>query len=87
MIFRWLWEVVFIHGWWKRHPKEWEQIVKTKDKLTQKLIHYELLPERYAKMGAPIHKIKCKVCGDEWYTSCKLDLCRKLSCWLKYRRK
>ena len=86
MIFKWFWARFFVHGWWKRHPKEWVEIVKTKDKLTQKFIHWDRLVEENAKRGQPIHSIKCKICKEQWYTTCKLDLCKKLSCWLAYGR-
>ncbi len=83
-VWNWFIAVVFVHGWWRKHPSEWVEIKKTKGKLTQKYVHYDALPEMYAKRGKPIHKITCKVCGEEWFTSCKKHLCRNITCWIKY---
>lgn len=82
----WFMAVVFVHGWWKKHPSEWTEIVKTKDKLTQKLIHYEMLPDMYARRGIPIHKIQCKVCKEDWYTTYQKNVCNKLGCWVAYNK-
>ena len=84
VIVDWFIAVVFVHGWWKKHPSDWAEIKKSKDKLTQKLVNYEMLPALYMRRGIPIHSIKCKVCGEQWFTSCKKDLCRKITCWVKY---
>jgi hypothetical protein len=81
---RWFWNVVCYHGWWRIHPKEWAKIKQTKDKMTQMLVNYELLPDMYARQGRPIHHITCKSCGGSWYTTCKKDLCRNINCWIKY---
>jgi formylmethanofuran dehydrogenase subunit E len=80
----WFIAVVFVHGWWRKHPSDWAEIKKSKDKLTQKLVNYEMLPALYARRGIPIHSIKCKECGEQWFTSCKKDLCRNIICWVKY---
>jgi len=79
----WLYAIVLRDGWWKKHPKEWAEISKTKGKLMQS-VPLDKLPAKYKKRGTPIHSIRCKVCGESWFTSCKLPLCKRLSCWIKY---
>lgn len=85
MLFKWLWAVVYYDAWWKANPKDWKAITQTKDRFTR-AIPFEGLPKKYKKRGTPIHSIKCKVCGESWFTSCKLSLCKSLRCWLKYNR-
>jgi len=36
--------------------------------------------------GHPIHKIYCKGCKENWYTSCPVSVCAKLGCWFKYAK-
>jgi hypothetical protein len=83
-LFKWFWAVVCIHGWWRIHPKEWTRIKQGKDKLTQKFVHFERLVDRNAALGQPIHSMKCKICGKQRYTTCKVDLCQNIVCWFKY---
>jgi hypothetical protein len=84
LFFKWFVAVVFKHGWWKFHPKDWGEIKRSKDKLTQKLVHFDALPEMYRKKGMKIHGIKCKICGRSWYTTYPEQLCNNLVCWIKY---
>lgn len=85
-LFKWLWAVVCYHGWWKHNPKDWGEIVKKKDRITQ-LLPFESLPKKYKKRGTPIHSFRCKICDESGFTSCKEPLCKKLSCWLKYYKR
>lgn len=84
--FKWLWAVVYKHGWWRKHPKDWKELSKDMGKVMRAL-PIEDLPHKYKKRGTPIHSIRCEVCKETWYTSCKLPLCNKLACWLKYHEK
>jgi hypothetical protein len=81
--FKWFWSVGFYDGWWKVHPSEWSKHLRAKGKMVQ-MIQYERLVGKYKKRGTPIHFAKCAVCGKRVYTTCKVPLCRKLSCWLEY---
>ncbi|MFA5049091.1 MAG: hypothetical protein WC516_08760 [Patescibacteria group bacterium] len=81
---KWFYSVVFKHGYWRFHPKDWEEIKKTKDKLTQKLVHFDQLPALYEKKGMKIHHVTCKICGAKWYTTNTVELCNKLGCWFRY---
>lgn len=36
--------------------------------------------------GHPVHKIHCKGCGEDWYTSCPVSVCGRLGCWFKYAK-
>jgi len=86
--FKWAWSVWFYHGWWKFNPRKWRQISKERSKAQQSL-PFDRLPAKYKKRGTPVHSIRCRVCNETWWTSCKLPLCNKFSCWMKYyaRRK
>ena len=83
-LIKWFWAVVCYHGWWKRHPRDWEEIKQNYGKLTQRLVHFDALVEKNRKRGTPIHAIRCKICGDKWFTTCKVDLCKRIGCWFKY---
>ncbi len=82
----WVTAVVFVDGWWKRHPRDWNEIKQNYGKVTQKFVHFDRLVDMNKKRGHPIHGIQCKVCGSKWFTSCKKDLCRNIICWYKYGR-
>lgn len=86
IFFKWFWSVVFYHGWWRFNPKEWKKVRKKADRLTQK-IPFDGLVKKNKKRGTPIHFQECEICNEKWYTTCKLPLCNRLSCWIKYARR